>query len=75
MLEKKYASEVSQQQDVFSSEQGPQRQKDFRSVPSPSKVLIMTPAILGLFSLKWIRNQACCTPAVLQIGHCMMVIL
>ena len=37
VLEKKYASEVSQQQDVFSSEQGAQRQQDFRSVESPSK--------------------------------------
>ena len=30
VLEKKYASEVNQQQEVFSSEQGSQRQKDFR---------------------------------------------
>lgn len=33
VLEKKYASEVSQQQDVFSSEQSDQRQKDFRYIP------------------------------------------
>lgn len=31
VLEQKYASEVSQQHDVFSTEQSSQRQKDFRS--------------------------------------------
>ncbi len=30
VLEKKYAVEVSQQQEVFSGEQGDQRQKDFK---------------------------------------------
>jgi len=30
VLEKKYASEISQQQEVFNSEQGDQRQKDFK---------------------------------------------
>jgi len=30
VLEKKYASEISEQQEVFNAEQGDQRQKDFK---------------------------------------------
>ena len=39
VLEKKYASEVSQQQDVFGGEQAEQRKKDFRSDGLPPALL------------------------------------
>ena len=40
VLEKKYASEVSQQQEVFSGEQGDQRHKDFKYAAATSSIYL-----------------------------------
>ena len=65
-LEKKYASELSQQQDVFSSEQGAQRQKDFRSINYQANVDTEDLLSLTCYHSNCFAVMACCAPAVLQ---------